>query len=106
MKSMILRFLCTGKNATFKDTIYPLQLFVEKCQLWHHISLNSQLNVVLNGIICFSVQFCDNSLLMLKKRFQVFSFASKKVQGFSSDRKILMSLLSVLFHLQNLVSFF
>ena len=34
-------------------------------------------------------------------RFQVFSFASKKVQGFSSDRKILMSLLSVLFHVQN-----
>ena len=32
-------------------------------------------------------------------RFQVFPFASKKVQGFSSDKK--MSLLSVLFHLQN-----
>ena len=28
-------------------------------------------------------------------RFQVFTFASKKVQGFSSDRKILISLLSV-----------
>ena len=39
-------------------------------------------------------------------RFQVFSFTSKKVQGFSSDRKILMSLLSVLFHLQNNVSVF
>ena len=39
--------------------------------------------------------------------FQVFSFASKKVQGFSSDdRKILMSLFSVLFHLQNCVSVF
>ena len=46
------------------------------------------------------------SLLVLKMRFQVFSFASKKVQGFSSDRKILMSLLSVLFHLQNRVSVF
>ena len=67
----------------------------------HHISLNSQFNVVLNGIICFSVRFCDNSLLVLKMRFQVFSFASKKVQGFSSDRKISMSLLSVLFHQQN-----
>ena len=32
--------------------------------------------------------------------FQVFSFESEKVQGFYSDRKILMSLLSVLFHLQ------
>ena len=37
-------------------------------------------------------------------RFQVLSFASKKVQGFSSDRKILMSLLSELFNLQNRVS--
>ena len=56
----------------------------------HHISLNSQFMIVLNGIICFSVQFCDNSLLMLKARFQVFSFSSKKAQGFSSDRKSLM----------------
>ena len=39
-------------------------------------------------------------------RFQVFSFASKKVQGFSSDMKILMSLLSVLFYLQNVSQFF
>ena len=70
------------------------------------MSLNSQFNVVLNGIICFSVRFCDNSLLVLKMRFQVFSFTSKKVQGFSSDRKILMSLLSVLFHLHNRVSAF
>ena len=46
------------------------------------------------------------SLLVLKMRFQVFSFASKKVQGFSSDMKILMSLLSVLFYLQNVSQFF
>ena len=70
----------------------------------HHVSLNSQFAIVLNGIICFSVWFCDNSLLVLKMLFQVFSFASKKVQGFSSDKKIL--LLSVLFHLQNRVSVF
>ena len=73
---------------------------------YYDISLISQLTVVLNGIICFSVRFSDNSLLMLKVRFQIFSFASKKVQGFSSDRKILMSLLSVLFHLQIRVSVF
>ena len=72
----------------------------------HRILLNSQFIVVLEGIICFSVRFCDNLLLVLKMHFQVFSFASKKVQGFSSDRKILMSLLSVLFHLQNRVSVF
>ena len=39
-------------------------------------------------------------------RFQVFSFTSKKVQRFYSDRKILMSLLSLPFHLQNRVSVF
>ena len=72
----------------------------------HRILLNSQFIVVLDGIICFSVRFCDNLLLVLKMHFQVFSFASKKVQEFSSDRKILMSLLSVLFHLQNHVSVF
>ena len=54
--------------------------------------------------MCSSVQFCDNSVL--KMRFQVFSFASKKVQGFSSDRKILMSLLSVFFHLQTVSQLF
>ena len=70
-----------------------------------HISLNSQFTVVLNSIICFSVQFCNNLLLVLKMHFQFFFFTSKKVLGFSSDRKILMSLLSVLFQLQNCVSF-
>ena len=54
-----------------------------------HISLNSQFIVVLDGVICFSVRFCDNSLLVLKMRFQVFSFACKKVQGFSSDPQVL-----------------
>ena len=39
-------------------------------------------------------------------RFQVFSFASKKVQGFSNNRKILMLFLSVHFYLQNHVSVF
>ena len=70
------------------------------------MSLKSQFTVVLNDIIFFSVRFCDNSLLVLKLRFQVFSFTSKKVQGSSSDRKILMLLLAVLFHLQNVSQFF
>ena len=85
----------------FKDTINPIQLFVENFS--SHVIKQA---VVLNSMICFSVRFCDNSLLVLKMRFQVFSFASKNVQGFSSDRKILMTLLSVLFHLQNCVSVF
>ena len=65
------------------------------------MSLNSQFIVVLNGIIFLSVRFCNNLLLVLKMRFLVFSFASKNVQGFSSDRNILIPLFSVLFHLQN-----
>ena len=48
----------------------------------------------------------DLHVLVLKMRFQVFSLVSKKVQGFSNDRKILMSLLSVLFHIQNRRSVF
>ena len=43
----------------------------------HHISLNSQFIVVLDGIIFFSVRFCDNSLLVVKMRFQVFFFLSQ-----------------------------
>ena len=68
---------------------------------WDYVSLNSQFNVVLNSIIRFSVQFCDNLLLVLKMRFQVFSLASTKEQGFSSDRKMLMPLQSLFFYLQN-----
>ena len=64
----------------------------------HHISLNSQF-IVLDGIICFSVRFCDNSLLVLKMCFQVFSFASKKAQGFSSNRKIIYKTVSQFFEI-------
>ena len=71
---------------------------------YHHISLNVQFLVVLDGIICYSVRFCDNSLLMLKMFFR--SLASKKILVFSSERKVLVSLLSILFHLQNPVSVF
>ena len=56
---------------------------------WHHISLNNKF-IILKGSIWFSVRFWDNSLLVLKMRFQVFSFASQKIQGFSSDRKTLI----------------
>ena len=45
-------------------------------------------------------------LLVLKMRFQVFSFASKNVQVFSSDRRILMLLLSVLFIYKTMSQFF
>ena len=58
----------------------------------HNISLNSQFTVVLNSIIYFSLRFCYNSLLVLKMRFQVSSFRRKKLQGFSSDREMLISL--------------
>ena len=65
----------------------------------HHISLNNQFTIVLNGIIFFPVPFCDNSLLVLKMPFQVYSFTSKKVQVFFNDRKMLLSLLSLLFEI-------
>ena len=68
----------------------------------HDIWLNSQFIVV---IICFSVRFCNSSLLVLKMCFQFFSFVSKKVERVSSDRKILISLLLVSFYLQNCLSF-
>ena len=80
------------------------QFFNQNKQWLNNISLNSRF-IVLDGIICFSVRFCDNSLLALKIHFQIFSFASKKVKGFSSNRKFI-SCLSVLFHLQNHVSVF
>ena len=71
-----------------------------------HISPNRQFTVVLNSIIFSPVRFCEISLLVLKMSFQVFSFAIKKVQGYSSDRKIFMSLLSVFYHLRSCVSEF
>ena len=99
----------------FRDTINALQLFLQKCIFFNQnnpwlnniiILLNSQFTVALNGIICFPVWFYNNSLFSLKMRFQVFSFVSTKVQGFSSDKNILMSLFSVLFHLQKVSQFF
>ena len=54
-----------------KDTVKPLLIFQSKKAMTkqHHISLDSQFTVVLNSIICFSVGFWDNSVLMLKVRF-------------------------------------
>ena len=92
-----------------------MQLFIEKCQFFNQNNqwlknviypLNSQFTIVLNSTFILSVRFCNNSLLVLKIVFQVFSFASKKVQGFSSDRKISMLLYSLPFHLKNCVSVF
>ena len=86
--------------------LYIFNCIWEKCIQNFCKKNKRKITVVLNGIICFSVRFCDSLLFMLKIRFEVFSFANRKVQGFSSDRKILMSLLSVLFYLQNLLSAF
>ena len=51
------------------------------------MSLDSQVVIILDGIKYFCVWFSDNSQLVLKMRFPLFSFASKKTQEFSSDRK-------------------
>ena len=65
----------------------PLQLFIEKRQFFNQnnqwlnniiLSLNSRFTVFLNVMICFSERFCDNSQLVLKMRFQVFSCARKR----------------------------
>ena len=71
----------------------------------HHISLNSQFTVLLNRIICFSVQFCDNSLLVLKMRFQVFFRQQKGTRVFQRQKDIDVVVI-ILFHLQNVVSVF
>ena len=64
-----------------------MQLFIEKRQFFqskqpmtkeHPISLNWQFTVVLNGIICFSVQFCNNSLLVFKMRLKYFLSQAKR----------------------------
>ena len=88
------------EHKSIKDIINPYHCFLE------NVNLNKQFIVVLDGIICFSVRFWDNSVLVLEMRFQVFCFAGKKVHGFSSGGMILMLLLSVPFHLQNRVSLF
>ena len=82
-----------------KDIVNPYNYLLKNA--------NFLINQFLNNIIyhyvanfCFSVSFCNNSLLVSKM------LGSKKVQGFSSNRKILMSLQSLLFHLQKRVSVF
>ena len=99
-----LHLISNGLNSVnIKDAINPLQLLKNaNFSIKTTISLNRQFTVDFNSIICFSVQFYDNSQLLLNMPFHVFSL---QVQGFSSDRKVLMSLLSVLFHLQDCLSF-
>ena len=55
--------------------------------------------VVLDIIICFSAHFWDNSTLMLKIRFQVFSSTSK-------HENINVVVISALLSLQNHISVF
>ena len=49
-------------------------------QIIYHLINN--FDVVLDRIIFFSVQFCDNSMLVLKKRFQVFLSQVKRYKDF------------------------
>ena len=57
----------------------------------HHISLYSQFVVVLHAIIFFFlVPFCDNSLLVLKMRFQVFSLARKNFFQWQKDINVVV----------------
>ena len=72
----------------------------------NNISLNSQFIVVLDDIICFSVQFCYNSLLVLKTRFQVFSFRKQKsTKVFQSQEDINVVVVGALSPTKPCVSF-
>ena len=95
-----------SRNNFFATLVRAIHMLVELWPKLFDVSILLQLSASIPEGPDFSVWFCNNSLLVLKMRFQVFSFASKKVQGFSSDRKILMLLLSVVFHLQNRASVF
>ena len=66
----------------------PDVVLAEGNHILHSLHQASSINNRLR-MACFSVRFCDNSLLVLKMRFQVISFASKRVEAFYSDRKIL-----------------
>ena len=96
------------KNLVLKDVINPYTCLSKNANFSIKTS-NDQITsyiIILDGITYSSVQFYNSSLLVFKLRFQVFSLSCKKVQGFSIDRKLLMSLLSVLFHIPNRVSIF
>ena len=80
-----------------KDTIKSLRTVCWKTPIFqskqpmtkqNHILLSSQFTVALNDIICFSAQFCDNWLLMLKMRFLVFILSqAKRYKDFSVTGK-------------------
>ena len=56
--------------------------------IWYSKQKRMRLSfAVSDGIICFYVRFCDNSLLVLKMRFQFSSFASKKAQRYSGEKR-------------------
>ena len=46
------------------------------------MSLNRQFTVVLNDMICFSVRFCDNSVLVLKCILKSFPSQAKRYKVF------------------------
>ena len=89
---MINPYNCLLKNANFlikttKDYKHPVYC----CFEWYKL---------------FFCMILQQFIVGLEMRFQVFSFASKKLQGFSTDRKILTFLKPLLFQLQNRVSTF
>ena len=80
-----------------------IDLFQSDIQMLHNLQIDNGIQKCVNSswaTATFSVRFCNDWLLVLKIRFQVFFLQAKKSTSFSSDRKILILLLSVLFHLQ------
>ena len=52
--------VAASEYGKFKDKINPYKWLLRNANDKKHISLNSQFTVVFNGVICFSVRYCDN----------------------------------------------
>ena len=104
-----------SRHCILKDSINPLQLFVEKRQFFNqnnqwlnnitHISLNSKFIVVLDGIICFSEQSCDNSLLVLNGFSGLFFHKQKCTRVFRWQEDITVVVTSALSSTKPCLSF-
>ena len=76
---VFLKDIINTYNSLLKNANFSIKTTITN---QHHISLNGQFTVVFNGIICFSVRYCDKLLLVLKMRLQVFISQAKRCKGF------------------------
>ena len=84
-----------GRSSSLKDKLTPYNCLLKSANFLIKITNEKafpdiKFTGVWDSVNCFSVWFCENYLLVLEIRFQVFYLTSKKIQGFSSDKKILL----------------